>query len=1152
MRPTDPRLLRHLRPAAPSLAGLVAAGVVGCGLLVAQTFAVANLVVVMVHGEVDRLPVAAGIAAATVVLRAVTGLVADLCAASASATVSRRLRSRLVHAMLGLPLSQTSRQRSGELSLLVTRGVAAIDPYLTRYLPALLLAVVLPPLTLVAIATQDLMAAGIVAATLPLVPLFAVLVGMATRDRADRQWAALSTLAGHFVDVMKGLPTLVVHGRAGAQSATIRRVTDQHRRATLSTLRLAFASSAVLELVATLSVALVAVVVGLRLAGGSLDLRTALVVLLLAPEAYWPLRRVGAEFHAAAEGTATFAAAEDLLAEVADDPSAPGAVASTPWTGLSVRDLQVTYPGRTAPALHLPGALDLPPRALVAVVGPSGGGKSTFLSALAGELLAERGSVAAGDLRLEPGSVPDWRTLVAWLPQRPWLESGTVRDNLTVAGPHAEDPGLWAALARVGLSDVVAGLPGGLDSQVGEDGRRLSAGQRARLALARAVLADRPLVLVDEPTAHLDAHSERIVLATLTWLAQRSTVVVVTHSPVVVDAADQVLRIGPTAARLAGRDDSTSSATAERHTSTKPGTEGQQASTEPATAEHRATTAPSTADRHTTTGSGRQWVLAVVLGILASACGVALTVTSGWLITRAAEHPPIMFLMVAIVGVRAFGIGRPLLRYAERLVGHDSALRMLAERRVEVYETVVPLTPGALGRRRGDVLATVVDDVDALLDDRLRVRSPLLAVVGVSALATAFASWPSPAAGLLVAALALTVLVVAAAVTWGVERAERDVVRLRSLLSARVLQAVQSARDLALWQATSRAEASVDEAGAGLDAAHQASSTRVALGRAGVTAAGGACLAGLGLLLGGQLGRDPGSAGPSAPMAAALLLLPLALLDVLATAPDAAAVSVRTRAAKRRLADLAASTPAVASPVTPTTTPVPTGDEPHAVRADDLACGWQRTAFGGLDLDVHAGQRLGVVGPSGCGKSTLAAALVRFIDPIEGAVTVDGTDLRDLSLDDVHRRVGLVDDDPYVFSSSLFENIRLARPHSSRAEVAAALRAVSLGPWLDGLPDGLDTLVGEGHDSVSGGERARLGLARALLADNPALVLDEPTAHLDADTAHAVAADVLRATEGRAVVWVTHDSIALDSMHRIVDLASYAPVEPLRPSALVA
>jgi ATP-binding cassette subfamily C protein CydCD len=196
--------------------------------------------------------------------------------------------------------------------------------------------------------------------------------------------------------------------------------------------------------------------------------------------------------------------------------------------------------------------------------------------------------------------------------------------------------------------------------------------------------------------------------------------------------------------------------------------------------------------------------------------------------------------------------------------------------------------------------------------------------------------------------------------------------------------------------------------------------------------------------------------------------------------------------------------------------------------------------FEHLDLALPAGTRAGVVGPSGSGKSTLAAVLVRFVDPLSGQVRLDGTDLRRLHLDDVHRLVGLVDDDPYVFASSVLENVRLARPGASRAEVERVLREVSLGTWLDALPQGLDTLVGEGRDAVSGGERARLGLARALLADQPVLVLDEPTAHLDTTTAEAVAADVLDATRGRTLVWITHDAVALDAVDLVVDLGQHA------------
>jgi ATP-binding cassette subfamily C protein CydCD len=489
---------------------------------------------------------------------------------------------------------------------------------------------------------------------------------------------------------------------------------------------------------------------------------------------------------------------------------------------------------------------------------------------------------------------------------------------------------------------------------------------------------------------------------------------------------------------------------------------------------------------------------------------------------------------MAIVGVRTFGIGRPLLRYGERLLGHDSALRLLAERRAAVYDTIVPLTPGALGRRRGDVLTTVVDDVDALLDDRLRVRAPLLAVVGVGVLSTVFAAVLLPAAGVVVAGVVAGTLGAAAAVRWSVSRVERDVVRLRALVSTRVLQAVQGARNLVLWQATTRATRSVDEAGARLDVAHRRSQTAVALGRAAVACGVGAAVSAVAVLTAPAVS----SARLSAPMAAALVLLPLALLEVLVVAPDAAATSVRTRAAERRLTSLESLVPAVTAPAVPDTAPA--GVDRLETRG--LSCGWDRDdpVFTGLDLAVRVGQRVAVVGASGTGKSTLAAALVRFLDPSRGTVRVGGTDLRTLDPGAVHSVVGLVEDDPYVFSSSVLENVRLARPGAGRVQVEAALRRVSLGPWLDGLPDGLDTLVGDGHDAVSGGERARLGLARAVLADTAVLVLDEPTAHLDAGTARVVAADVLAAGEGRAVVWITHDTVALEVMDAVVDLTPYS------------
>ncbi len=1124
MKPLDPRLLPHLAPARWPLVGVLVGGVLSGGLVVAQAFAVAALVSALLAGN-QATAWTAGLALAGVTAgRAGVGWGVDACAARASASVTTTLRRRLVAAALALGQLGLSRRRSGELALLATRGVAAVDPYLTRYLPALVLAATLPPLTLLAIASQDLLSAGIVLLTLPLVPVFAALVGMATRDRAEQQWRVLAGLSGHFLDVMRGLPTLVVHRRATAQAASIRRITDRYRRATNQTLRLAFASSAVLELVATVSVALVAVVVGLRLAAGTLDLRTALTVLLLAPEAYWPLRRVGAEFHAAAEGTATFEATDALLA-TASPPAAPAAEAPGacgPGSGITLDAVSVCFPGRSVPALaglsgHIPG------RGLTAVTGPSGCGKSTLLSVLTAELPVSGGHVGVGGTDLAAVDREQWQTRIAWLPQRPWFLPGTVRDNVRLGNPDAGDTAVWEALERVGLGERVLTLPDGLDQLIGEDGLGLSAGERARLALARVVVADRPLVLLDEPTAHLDETTEQVIASTLRWLADHRAVVVVAHRASLVRAADHVLALpaspGASAPAQVGR----------------PGTPGPPAPAPVPGSPEQPPRGPSWTRR-----PGVRLAAGALLGALAAASGVALTATAGWLIARAAQQPPVLTLMVAIVAVRAFGLARPGLRYAERLVSHDAALRLLAERRAAVYDVLVPLVPGRLGRQRGDVLASVVDDVDALMDKQLRVRAPLATCLLVAAMSVAFAGWVLPAAGLVV----LTVLVAGGGLTLlvgrlGVAAAEQDVVTGRGRVSSLVVQVLQGAPELRMWQAGDRVLDGIDRAGRDSALAGRRSARAAATGRtAAVLAAGGGML---GMAKVGLTGLASGTV--SGPMVALLVLLPLALLEVLTPLADVAALQVRTRAADARLATLAATEPAVADPVDPAPA---TGSTATAL--DRVSAGWGAApALRDLSLDLPPGRRLGVVGPSGSGKSTLAALLLRFLDPRTGAVRLGPLDLRHIRLDDVHRTVGLVDDDPHVFASTLAENVRLARPSATDAEVEHAVRSAALGAWLDGLPHGLHTMLGDGHAHVSGGERARIGLARALLADQPVLVLDEPTAHLDTATARTVTDDLLAAGADRTIVWITHGTVGLDRMDEVLDLVR--PPAPLARSS---
>ncbi len=1105
MRPTDPRVLERLRPARAALGGVVASGILGSLLIIVQAWVVSGLVVAVLHGR--GVAHWAAFVVSVTLLRAAVSWAGDLLAARAASVVGTSLRRQVVDALIRRPEAAST----GAHSVLATRGVAAAEPYLTRYLPALVLAAVLPALTLVVIATQDLLSALIVVATLPLVPVFGALVGMATRDKAQRQWRAMASLSGHFLDVVRGLPTLVAHRRAEAQSRRIAEITDRYRAASSETLRLAFASSAVLELVATLSVALVAVTVGVRLADGAMALGPALFVLLLAPEAYWPLRRVGAEFHAAAEGVATFEAVAELVDS--ENPPARGGAAAAPGQDLEVHDLRVLYPGRRRAALEV-DELRLSARGVTAVTGPSGCGKSTLLAVLADLLPAGTGEVTCAG-RAVGGAA--WQAQVAWLPQRPLFWAGSVAENLRMARPDATEDQLWASLRRVALEERVRLMPLGLEEPLEEDGRNLSAGERARLALARVVLADRPWTFLDEPTAHLDPVTEQVIADAVRELGRRGAVVMVAHRPTLIELADHHVELAggpaagppPVVAATPGPGPTGEEPSLERDPDPDPGPTSR-------------------------VGFG----LSTLLGASASASGVALTATAGWLIVQAAGRPPFLTLLVAVVGVRAFGLARPVLRYAERIGSHDLALRLLARRRVEVYDALVPLTPAALGQRRGDVLATVVDDVDSVVDEQLRVRMPVRSFVLVALAATSVAAVIHPPAAVVTGVAAL----LGGAGAWrlartGSGRGERAAVSTRAELSTAVVESVQTGPELVMWQ---RVEASRDRIAALSDRIGQAS--RVASLWWGAARAWVLCSTGVAVALSAILIAPAVQDGLlSGPSMALLVLLPLALGEVALSVADAGNLSARTKAAAERL-QLLEQTPAAVHDTVPGA-PVSSSH----VELDRVTGHWPGASGGcsEVSLVLAPGERVALTGPSGSGKSTVAALLLRFLDPVEGEVRIGGTATTELSFDDVRRRLGFVDDDPHVFATTLVENVRLARPGAERREVEEALRRARLGEWLDALPDGLDTWLGDGHAQVSGGERARLGIARCLLARHPVLVLDEPAAHLDHATATELAREVLAGPRESSVLWITHEPVGLDLVDRVVGLDDLGGTDPL-------
>ncbi|HIY40024.1 MAG TPA: thiol reductant ABC exporter subunit CydD [Candidatus Nocardiopsis merdipullorum] len=547
MKPLDPRLVRVAGAVRLHLGVSVVSGVLVTCLILLQSWLLAHTISGAWGGAgMDTLGPAIGAVVAVAVARALLSYAAETSALYSAARTKSQLRRRLVAHVTGGPGRVWTAEhdgqgspRAGELVTLATRGLDALDDYFARYLPQLVLSVIVPMAVLTVVFWADWISGIVIIVTLPLVPIFMALIGMYTQERTDRQWKLLSRLGGHFLDVVEGLPTLALFRRAKAQAAIIRKVGDEHRSATMGTLRVAFLSAFALELLSTLAVALVAVEVGLRLLGGHMDYQTALLVLILAPEAYLPLREVGARFHASMEGVS---AADQVFAELDRERGVEERSRATARTGVPPRqsrgDLRLegvglTYPGRRRPAL---ADLDLTVHAgeHILLTGPSGAGKSTLLSLLLRFNAPTEGRITVrapgGEwTALTDVSVDDWRLGIAWVPQHPYLFDLSVADNIRLGTPEASFEQVREAARLAEADEFITALPDGYHTRLGERGTRLSAGQRQRVALARALCRDAPLVLLDEPTAHLDPENAAVVRTAVTRLLAGRTAVIAAH-----------------------------------------------------------------------------------------------------------------------------------------------------------------------------------------------------------------------------------------------------------------------------------------------------------------------------------------------------------------------------------------------------------------------------------------------------------------------------------------------------------------------------------------------------------------------------------------------------------------------------------------------
>jgi ATP-binding cassette subfamily C protein CydCD len=1071
-------------------------------VILAQSLAT-GLTSLVGHPDALRAAIVWGLVAS--VMRALASWAVQVVAARAAAGTKRELRARLAERVLA-----GGSYPVGSTTTLAGHGLDELDKYFATALPALASAATIPLLIGARILLADWISALIIVLTIPLIPVFMTLIGLNTRDRVDAASAALARLSDHLVELARGLPVLVGLGRVEEQTVALTKISDDHRRRTVGTLRTAFLSSLALELISTISVAVVAVFIGLRLVDGSMPLATGLLVLVLVPECFAPFRDLGSAFHAAQDGLSAFRSATAFVeVPTTTDRLAAGDI-------VTVRGLTVRYPCRGLPAVE---GIDfaLTPGRITALRGRSGSGKSTVLAALAGVL---------GDGALTTGTIAGIdATRVAWMPQHPHTVGGTVREELRLYG--GSDPRAVELLGRVGLAWAID-----------TDPAQLSPGELRRLAFVRVLLrvdAGATLVLLDEPTAHLDERSARAVEREILGLRGRVTVLLASHESRLSRLADYGLLLGG------------SSGMSRERSEQLPPAIGRTAS--PAPRHPLPLPAPAGSARSVLTGMlrpvGARLALAVFLGVLAAGFAISLTALSAWLIVRAAEHPPIMYLMVAIVGVRFFGIGRSALRYAERLVTHDAVFASATALRVRLWRALASRGPSARRLLRGgttiDYLVVVVDRIRDLLP-RVVLPPAVGLVVGLASVVTVALLYP-PAVALLLICLIAGLVVAPAIAVWADRRASRDQAVAVSRITEKFAAMTAASGELRAngVAETVRSDLRALDVEVGRDARKSAWS----LGLGDVVTVFACCVTAVLML--GIVTSAAGAGRLPLEVVAVLAFLPLALLDPFAAVVPAAQQAPILIEALRKAAGILPTSATNTRPRTVRELESRAVDGPIAPSVEDLtlhglSARWPdapEPAFSGVHAWASRGEWIVVRGPSGSGKSTLLTVLLGYLAPASGTYLVGDSNAMSLDPAVLRSHIAWCPQEAHLFDSTVRANLLLARGREDApadAEMIAALGRAGLGDLFERLPLGLDTRVGPAGSELSGGERQRLAVARTLLTSADIVLLDEPTAHLDDATSRELMADLRVALADQIVVLVTHDDALALPADQLIEL----------------
>ena len=1054
------------------------------------------------------------------------------------------------------------KERHGDVIHMLTDGLEQVDAYVARYIPQILYAIMIPLIMGIAIVDTLPIIGIILIVTVPLIPFFMILIGKQADRLNKEQWERMSFLSGHFLDVLQGITTLKLFGRAKDQIKVIGRLSEEFKDSTLRVLRVAFLSALVLELVSTISTALIAVYLGLTLLDGEIPFFSAFFILLLAPEFYTPFRQLGAAFHTGMAGKTSILKYEEFMNRQPSLPIGGQSQLKGKVQAIEIKDLTFTYEDSENGVQHI--SLEAKRNSPIMLVGESGAGKSTIAHIIGGFLTAPIGSVTIDGLDLCDIDIEWWRQQITYVSQHPHIMKGTLRDVLSF-GMNVSDEEIIEACKEVQLLDVINRQQDGLDTVIGEGGLGLSGGERQRVALVRAFLRKGQVLILDEVTAHLDVKTEAIISSAIKRLMDNKIVIIIGHrlqtmhwaSTLYVLKHGRIIQQG-SYAKLLSVDgyfkDLVTSGLGEFSSTIE-----EQLKTEKSfSLEHReeidnsirvdnqdayvlgedTIQIPEVSTSKTgiqgwkllfTVLSPAKWslVLALIFTFLTVFMNVGLLTVSAWLLASAALQPGLTYLSLAIVGVRFFGVSRAVCRYFERYTSHRMAFQGLYGLRVWFYAHLEPLAPAILKRfGAGDMLGRIMGDIEVLQFFYLRTLIPPAAAIALTILVAYGVSTidNSLVAPIVLAAFILGLvlpLVVYAHNKQSLTAIGPQQGEYKSLLSDTMdsLEDVISYGNEQLVYDRIQHMMSTIDANKGIIERGMNLGNTLFLGGVQITVVIVAILAANAL-----------TGAWASVMVAVAAIGTQAWFEALQPMIAAVHHGAESKVATSRLTALAHEPIPVVEPNAPK--PFNANRE---ITFSDVSFGYDphRRIYEHLRLDIKQGQSIAIVGASGSGKTTLFNMLERLYD-YSGSIHVGDVELKDISIDTWRNALGTITQDTYIFHASFEDNIRLARPDASETDLEYAIDRASLRSVVERLPEGIHTIVGSGGHGLSGGERQRVALARLFLRKPQVVLLDEPLEGLDQVTRKALHRDLMEYVQDKTCLYITHQLEGLEHMDRIL------------------